>query len=318
MIDDQLRRASLKACKNGIPDDVVYWKVIGAQWNHQQNLPLNEPLPREEGFLERNQPPYPEGTTLLLRRQGAEGDAATEVLVDLRAAKERASAQRKDKYEDFKKAETTYYLRHQYFVEGLTGRARHIYDGIFNDDTLLAQYNRRSSWQRTNFVYFLIHRELYTTKRRETLKGRYHRLTQREGQTNRSYIHTLETLRRELNKFGFAIAPEDLGHKLLDSLNTTNAHHAMYLPSTHKTLREIKDFLYDVDEKEAQKARLGKRNATGQGGQRTKTTDGSFIPASKTQKPENFATPMPTEEQEPQHWDKFARKTSSHTSLGSQ
>ena len=121
-----------------IPDDVVYWKVIG---DHQQDLPLNEPLSREEGFLECNQPPYPEGTTLLLRRQGAEGDAATEVLGDLRAAKECASAQRKDKAADFKKAETAYYLRQQYFVEGLTGRARHNYDGILSDETLLAQNN---------------------------------------------------------------------------------------------------------------------------------------------------------------------------------
>ena len=212
-VDDHLVEVTMKAFHEDIPDHTVYWGVIGKQLKAQTGVPNDQALPRDEDAetLERNS--YPPGTTLQLRQQGAGGP--DEVLVDLKAAKQRASGLRKDKYDDFKKAEKALYFRHEWFVQGLNGRAKQIADGILFDDVLRAQYKKRDSWQKTNLVYNLIAQELRNPRAQEELKGLYSQTRQRDSQTNRAYIRVLEEMRRELAGFAHTITNEELAYKLV-------------------------------------------------------------------------------------------------------
>ena len=98
--------------------------------------------------------------------------------MDLKAAKERASNLPRAKYEMYVKAETVFFMRHQHFVQSLTGRAKQIYDGIFSDEVQLREYKRRASCKQTNYVYRLLENELRNPWTREELKGRFNRMQQ--------------------------------------------------------------------------------------------------------------------------------------------
>ena len=251
-VDELLKDAELKARKMsscGEPDDATYWKVVTDTWRTQNEMAANAALPMDLYRIVRGATPFPKGTRYTLRKQGTPGNG--EDLVDLEAAKTKAAGMRKDRYDDFKKAEAYWVNRHEVFVSSLEGRAKDIYSGIFNDDDRMAEYDRRSGWQKTNYVYELIRSEIYSPEKRAAMLQRFHSMRQRPGQTNRAYIAALEDKRRELTAIRYNITAEDFRHKILNSLNLVNTRHRGYFDSRNKTLQEVKDFLYDLDDQAA-------------------------------------------------------------------
>ena len=140
-LETPLEKATLKACKDGVPDDVTYWNEVGAQWKRQQGLAQSADLLRDQGVALERANAYPDGTTMTLRKQGEAG--AGEALVDLTETKRRAMDLRKDRYIDYKKAEQAFHARHIYFIRSLTGRPKQIVDGIETDPERYREYRRR-------------------------------------------------------------------------------------------------------------------------------------------------------------------------------
>ena len=257
-LDELLTEAELRARgKNGEPDDVTYWDFVADAWRRQQNLAQDAELPKDPHRVSRDTNSHPKGTRYTLRRQGRPG---AEELVDLSAAKAKASKERTDKYADYKKCEAYWVNRHAIFVSLLKGRAKDIYSGIFNDDDTLAAYDRRVGWQKTNFVYELIRAELYSPDQRSAMVHRYHSMRQRPGQTNRAYIAALEEKRRELTAMGSNVTPEEFREKILNTLNVENMEKRSYFDTRNKSLQEVKAFLYEVDDHAAALARMKRKH----------------------------------------------------------
>ena len=256
-IDELLKDAELKARKMsscGEPDDATYWKVVTDTWRTQNEMAANAALPMDLYRITRGADPFPKGTRYTLRKQGVPDNG--EDMVDLEAAKTKASGMRKDRYDDFKRAEAYWVNRHEVFVSSLEGRAKDIYSGIFNDDDRMAAYDRRSGWQKTNYVYELIRSEIYSPEKRAAMLQRFHSMRQRPGQTNRAYIAALEDKRRELTAIRYNVTAEDFRHKILNSLNLVNTRHKGYFDARNKSLQEVKDFLYDLDDQATAQKRL--------------------------------------------------------------
>ena len=267
-LETLLEEATLKACKDGVPDDVTYWNEVGAQWKRQQGLAQSTELPRDQGVALERANAYPDGTTLTLRKQGEAG--AGEALVDLTETKRRAMDLRKDRYIDYKKAEQAFHARHIYFIRSLTGRPKQIVDGIETDPERYREYRRRTSWQKTNYVWRLIVTEVRSTWALEEQKGRFNRTMQKARQSNADYIRYLEEMRRTLARQGHVVTPRELAHKILDTLNPTNRLHATYFdfdPET-TTLRQVKDFLTKVDRRERERMKITLPNGVQRGGAR--------------------------------------------------
>ena len=247
-----LREAELKARKTSgcgnEPDDVAYWDTIAKVWRTQMNIPANAPLPMDEHRATREATPFAKGTKYTLKRQGGGND--DEELVDLAAAKTKASNYRKDKYDDYRKCEAYFVNRHDIFVESLTGKAKDIYSGLLNDDATFTAYDRRSGWQKTNYVFSKIQKNLANPEKVSTMKQRYHTMRQHPGQSNEAYISVFEEKRRELMSHGYNISASEFREKILNTLNDQNLRHRTYFDAEGKSLQHVKDFLYNVDEQQ--------------------------------------------------------------------
>lgn len=255
-------REASKIAKTMEPDNMMYWRFVQAAWSVQcgnqeeDNINWKTIVSEEEDSTDSEDDDeedqihlsYPKGTKLEIRTHPSGNQGKNRV----RLSKALQLAEQKGQYElkEFKKCRDYFIARHNEFIANLPDKARHIYNGMLQDNKLRKKYKKCEGYQKTNMVFEMLREKLYTRTNIDSCRAEFYYMTQRQSQTNEHYISVLEKKREHLKQMGVIIDDFEMKARVLNSLNLTNHRHASYLQSERMDLEEIKQFLYNKDKDE--------------------------------------------------------------------
>lgn len=261
-ISDLIRTAEAEATKDAkccAPDDDQFWDKVQDYWEDQE---------------ESDEHPQPESIAMLkvvyprTQHKVAVHGVSTTHCVKVTDVRRKLSQDKQKAYErkEFRQAELWYNLRHNAFIKQLTGPAKDIYQGIFNNNAQSNWYYSLCGYQKTNYVVNELFKNLFDNMEKKRIKTMFEKMSQRDNQTFTEYIHTLEKRRSNLESLGMPVNDEEMKTKILFSLNDLYTNASLTYDADSKSLSEVKQYLVRV-ERQLQKRRyrfkqrsnLGKR-----------------------------------------------------------
>lgn len=231
-----------KVSKGMVPNDANFWMRVNNHFNHvvAENDDLANRVPQPMLMYDSARV-YPK-TNHPVRCHGISGPFVniTDVLSTI-------PNNHSHVMNAFSSCMNYYEVRHDAFINLLSGQAKDVYRSVVNDYTRDTWLSGLTGYQKTNYVCHQIISTIYTPEVVDTLRTQFYNLRQLPRQTGVEYCGFVEAKRSILVSMGEPITDDHVRAKLLTTLNPTYSGLIMNWDREGKTKTDVENKLRRLD-----------------------------------------------------------------------